>query len=1110
MPVAVSSQWRGRQRRVFESVFQTDPARSTPQTTPGGVLSGPGHPFRGPAASLSGQQYHSESYGQYHQHAPEEQTLHTQTPAQPPFHPITDVGGDHQAAYNRAWQIVTARIALPSSATANESFGVSSEGGGTGVSDHITSSSSKRRARPHRGGETGIGMEPGPLPPHRALAWGGSVSDADFHSAFALLASAGSMLPQATRTGDVVAWHALQTRRHFAQHVIPLLKGCFDEAAAVGSGEGGEEDEDDDPDGGRPSREEKRKGKAKRDPYERHLVVVVSSIRTLEAALRLYFHGLNQLLSGFARLAEAVPDAAKDAELLNSRFRKDLHALVSASAFEGLVPSLRAVLARLAGTILGALVHDGTEAQPARPAPPGPDDIKAQAARGQLLELVQQLHNVGLTGEQFQALFAEAMGTLMSDFVDGAYGGLWSASDPRSFSAAMDSVSRNVSLPTLSPCLVALNDWVENHFARLTSEVLSCASENPMGPGPLPVTLADLKMYQSLAQGRLAVLRIQELFDIVLAWPASRPALDDLKATLTTAARRKQLTDSFSRALRTRLLHPGCSTLQILQTYISIIRTLHALDPSKVLLSRVESDLRLYLCQREDAVRVVVAGLLASHEEMRAARKAKDAWKRQRGQQSKRGEGGQVKHQRRDVDPFTTPGPSNRTSRAERTPVVTPGTEATPSHITSTPTGTPTGAGTPSSKPPRYAAPAKLVELALLLNNDPSTQSRRAAAMASEDGDLDWQDLSWLPDPIDAGANYKRPKRSEDVIGTLISALGSEDVFIKEFSTVMADRLLAGGTTEQFDQELRVLNLLKRRFGEASLQACDVMVMDVIYSRKMDEFITREEEGMKELVGRDTGGMEYHARILSRLFWPGLDREHFLLPQEVLDQQTRYEAGYEALKSRRTLTWLNHMGKARVEIELKDRTVTVDCTTLEATVVHAFQGGDESDEPMRKDLDDLYAQLQMDEDLIQAALQFWVGKGVLRRVGGAHGNVYVVAETLHEPTSSTTDQPAGDDDGDGNRPMDAETADESAAGTTKQGDGLSAKERERREMYWRYIQGMLTNASASMPLFQVAMMMKMLIPEGFPWSNDELQEFLGEKVAGGEMEIVGGKYRLKK
>jgi anaphase-promoting complex subunit 2 len=968
---------------------------------------------------------------------------------QPPAQPLLPSDSD-QATYDRAWHVVTAHIALPSSATADDSFGT------------LAAGSQQQSLRGQ---------------------------DAEFHDAFALLVNARSLLPRATRTDDILAWHVRQVRAHFAQHVIPLLTGCVGEDEVDAEESGSDEEQDGD----------RWRTRRRGNYYEKHMVIVMSSIRTLEAALRLYFFGLNKLLSGFARLADASPEVAKDAELLNARFRRDLHAFVSNSASDGLTRSIKAVLVRLAGTILGIPSPDEAVAggeQP-RPAAPGPDDLKVQAARERLIELVQQLHNVGLAGERFQVLFAEVMDAMMSDFVTGAYAGLWSAPDLRSFSASMDTVSLGTPLSVASPCAMSLNDWVENHFARLAFEVLACISANPQGH--LPVSLADLKTYQSLALGRLAALRIQELFDIVLAWPASLPALDDLRATITTAARRKQLTDSFSRALQTRLLHPGCSTLEILRTYISIIRTLHALDPSKVLLSHVEPGLQLYLCHREDAVRVVVSGLLASPEEIQATRSSQD----------------NKQHVKDIASPTShiTPGPSTSLNRSKTTPSPK---EAVPAH------------------------PTKLVELALLLNKPPSKQqhahhqsqqSRRHRTSSSSsppspdrdanpDPELDWNDMSWLPDPIDAGANYRRP-RSEDVIGTLISALGSEESFIKEFSSVMAERLLLpGGITAaasapadsggfEFEQELRVLRLLKRRFGEASLQGVDVMVRDVVESRGVDGRIHRHQLGGGGAVEME---MEYHARILSRLFWPGLDREHFLLPEVVVEQQKVYEAGYERLKSRRKLTWLNQMGQARVEIELRDRRVEVDCSTVEATVVYAFARTDEDDDtapPVRKSVDELYEQLQMDEDLITAALQFWVTKGVLRRAAGAP-NTYVVLETVDEPsaadtvTAAATTEPSGSTD----QPM--EEPEPAAAATAAAKPGLSAKERERREIYWRYIQGMLTNASASMPLAQMAMMMKMLIADGFPWSNEELQDFLGEKVLEGEMEVVGGKYRLVK
>lgn len=1160
MPAAVASQWRDRQRRVFQSVFQTEVAQPTPQSAPSTLFPGPEQPFGASAASLLGQQQHHPLQSHGHHPPADHHSLRRGTPepplqttsAQPLFPPTADT--DDQAAYDHAWHVVTAHIALPSSATADETFGTTTTTTTIPTTTTSTLAAEPQQQQPSwsstrkrgRGRDAATAASSGPVSGPAPTPAPPAPDGGDFHEAFAVLANAHSLLPRAARTGDVLAWHVRQVRAHFAEHVIPLLAGCVDDRDGGGGrgggrdgrsgGDGDEDDDDDEGETGEVGNHARRwraaGGKGKGDYYERHVVIVMSSIRTLEAALRLYFHGLHQLLSGFAHLADVAPEAAKDAELLNARFRRYLHALVGGSLSAGLIRSVKAVLVRLAGTILGipSLDEAGEGAQVARPAPPGPDDLKVQAARERLVELVQQLQNVGLAGERFQVLFAEVMDTMMSNFVVGAYAGVWSAPDTRSFSATMDSVSRGASLSTASPCIMSLNDWVENHFARLSFEVLACISGSPQGP--LPVSLADLKMYQSLALGRLAALRIQELFDIVLAWPASRPALDDLRATITTAARRKQLTNSFSRALQTRLLHPGCSTLEILQTYISIIRTLHALDPSKVLLSRVEPGLRLYLCQREDAVRVVVAGLLASPDEMRAARKVKEVWRQQRDEAS------QARKRTRGhdsaFDALSTPGPSSARTPQPRTTRrgFTPQTDTTPSHTT-IPT---TPVRPPLPTKPADALPKKLVELALLLTNDPSqAQTRRGAAAAapssSDDADLDWADPSWLPDPIDAGAHYKRPRRSEDVIGTLISALGSEDAFIKEFSAVLAERLLlppassssssgGGGQAQQrFEQELRVLELLKRRFGEANLQGCDVMIRDVVDSRRVDAGISkrREKVGRESLEGRESAegvefgatrdGIEYHASILSRLFWPGLEREHFLLPSVVVQQQERYEAGYEGLKSRRKLTWLNQLGQARVEIELGDRTVTVDCTPVEATVVYAFQeGSDGGDGAVQKSVEELYEQLQMDEDLITAALQFWAGKGVLRRVAGS-SNIYVVAETLSSgpSTGATAAAAAGDTTADG-QPMEEEEPATAAAGAANQ--GMSARERERRDMYWRYIQGMLTNASASMPLAQMAMMMRMLITDGFPWSNEELQDFLGEKVAGGEMEVVGGKYRL--
>lgn len=198
------------------------------------------------------------------------------------------------------------------------------------------------------------------------------------------------------------------------------------------------------------------------------------------------------------------------------------------------------------------------------------------------------------------------------------------------------------------------------------------------------------------------MLRTNELFDIVAQWPNSSGGLSDLLTGITTPRRRLRLTDGFTWHLKDRLLHPGASTLQILQTYVSMIRSFHVLDQSEVLLTRVAFPLQLYLCSREDAVRIIIAGLLSE-----------------------------------TVDAQGDP--------------VKPGGD-------------------------------RLVELALLLYEG-------SGVGRADDEELDWHDLEWVPDPVDAGPGYKRSKRV-DIIGTLIRGLGSQDVFIKEFQNIIGENLL--------------------------------------------------------------------------------------------------------------------------------------------------------------------------------------------------------------------------------------------------------------------------------------------------------------------------------
>lgn len=236
-----------------------------------------------------------------------------------------------------------------------------------------------------------------------------------------------------------------------------------------------------------------------------------------------------------------------------------------------------------------------------------------------------------------------------------------------------------------------------------------------------------------------------------------------------------------------------------------------------------------------------------------------------------------------------------------------------------------------------------------------------------------------------------------------------------------------------------------------------------------------------------------HAKILSRLFWPQLMDEEYNIPTAISALQKSYETGFESMKSARKLTWLHGLGQATVELELQDRTVVEEVSTWQATVIWAF----ESDEPgFKLTVTQLLEKLDMEEPLLRTALRFWISKLVLREIAPS---TYTVLETLNPEDSARS------------------KAQTSAPGTSGNSNANDAEEEkmqgmggEKMGIYWSYIQGMLKNSKAQMPVQQIGMMLKMLIVDGFPYGNEELKEFLNGKVGEGELECVGGKYRLKK
>ncbi|GIC84809.1 anaphase promoting complex subunit 2 [Aspergillus udagawae] len=620
------------------------------------------------------------------------------------------------------------------------------------------------------------------------------------------------------------------------------------------------------------------------------------------------------------------------------------------------------------------------------------EDVRVVATRERLLSLLRSLQLVGLGGDKAQKVFASVMDMMLTVFIESAYANQWEG-----------------------PSLVSqhLRQWIENVFARLVVQVLAIINQDETESTAsvrLDVSLADVEKWQEMGISRLGSLRTRELFDIIVEWPASSGAIEDLRHFTTHPAARYCLTHAFIKVLNQRLLHPGASTIDILRVYISIIRAFNLLDPKGVLLDRVARPIRRYLRDRDDTVKVIVGGLLA--------------------------------------DASDTEEPHHLPSTGET-----------------------------------------LAELSAEL------AKAHQNSLRADSGELDWDDMNWMPDPVDAAPDYRKSK-SSDVIGSLISLFESKETFVREMQNMLAERLLQ--KRADFEQETSVLELLKVRFGDNALQACEVMLRDIFDSRRVDA-VVRNDQGLVQQ--DDDTRPELHAKILSHFFWPEFPAQEFKVPPEIAALQERYATGFGSLKQSRKLTWLNGMGQVTVELDLEDRVFVDEVTTWQATVIYAFGSGEEG---ATKTVDELSAELDMSTALVRSACLFWVSKRILSEV---QRNTFRVLEVLPSDDDMGAVGAAGvsasADPGQANAAAAAEAAAAAAAKETAEAAAM-----EKMNLYWQFIVGMLTNQGA-MPLQRIVMMLKIAVPGGFPFSNEELREFLAGMVAKGKLEIIsGGNYKI--
>ena len=375
----------------------------------------------------------------------------------------------------------------------------------------------------------------------------------------------------------------------------------------------------------------------------------------------------------------------------------------------------------------------------------------------------------------------------------------------------------------------------------------------------------------------------------------------------------------------------------------------------------------------------------------------------------------------------------------------------------------------------------------------------------------------WEPDPVDADPrNTARSRTSNDILGLLVNIFGSKELFVDEFRHLLADKLMSN---LDFDADREVMNLeiLKMRFGDASMHECEIMVKDVAESRRVNANLKSAAAQAAEPAAalERTGATLQHfdATIISRHFWPAAGgirkataEESLALHPTVRDRAEAFAKEYSVLKNPRRLEWRPALGLVQLQLELEDGTSKqFSVSPLHATLVMHLA------ERAQCTAAELAELTHVSEDLVAKKMSYWVIQGMALQTSP---RVYAPARSSSDHASRGARSPgrrAGESEVEDDEMWDSVPRVGSAAGGRAAGstDALV----EAMGKFEGFVFGMLTNLGAlpaerihnNLSLFASAMGPN----NKYDRSPGELSTFLDVLVSREKLEKTAeGMYRL--
>lgn len=364
----------------------------------------------------------------------------------------------------------------------------------------------------------------------------------------------------------------------------------------------------------------------------------------------------------------------------------------------------------------------------------------------------------------------------------------------------------------------------------------------------------------------------------------------------------------------------------------------------------------------------------------------------------------------------------------------------------------------------------------------------------------------WTPSPVHADPSSTRRGRRPypDIIKLFVEMFkGNRDLFLTEYRAILSSRLLSKDTYETND-EARILEMLKIRFGEKELQMCEVMVKDISDSKFINNNIKKKFNPAIDRtslpndhpsVSVEVVAENMDTFIISRPFWPtdltdGInvtteednESEPKLHPV-IVHLLAQYEKEFKILKAPRRLVWLYELGKISFSIEVGDQEVDIEANPVASSVLLYFCDQE------TWSIDDLAEVMELDAEQIEKKIIYWLMRGFLQR-DPSDSSLFRMVDELKEDCLFSSGESTGMDQME-------ETIEESTRPS-----GYDA--------FAPIIMNMLRNMEV-MPMDKIHNMLRLFAQNPkYDKTMQELGFILNELVQEGMIEFGSGLYRIVK